>query len=101
MNLQPQQQPAPPAAEAPPALPQWVSEADSLNLQGEHRLLYELLREFHSFDAADKPDKFKYSSWNKWEESVYIYLDSIVSKSGAHCPMWSGKTYLRIPSGTN
>ena len=169
-----QQQPA-----APPALPQWIIEADTLNLQGEHRLLYELLRDFHSFnreqcaklraegysslsdlvnwkykdirslldnlsnrpstrggqqfgdrrikelqalswfltdryrrglsfdlslyreeansyityaeidaeigsdDAADKPDKFKYSSWNKWEESVYIYLDSIVSKSGA------------------
>ena len=179
MNVQPQQQPAPPAAEAPPPLPQWVSEADTLNLQGEHRLLYELLRDFHSFDreqcaklraegysslsdlvnwkykdirsllenlsnrpstrggqqfgdrrikelqalswfltdryrrglsfdlslyreeaseyitfaeidseiandeAADKPEKFKYSSWNKWEESVYIYLDSIVSKSGA------------------
>jgi len=28
--------------------------------------------------AADKPDKFKYSSWNKWEESVYNYLDSII-----------------------
>ena len=25
MNLQPQHQPAPPAAEAPPPLPQWVS----------------------------------------------------------------------------
>ena len=49
MNVQPQRQPAPPAAEAPPPLPQWVSEADTLNLQGEHRLLYELLREFHSF----------------------------------------------------
>jgi len=34
-------------------------------------------------DAADKPDKFKYSSWTKWEESVYIYLDSVVSKNGA------------------
>ena len=34
-------------------------------------------------EAADKPDKFKYSSWNKWEESVYIYLDSVVSKNGA------------------
>jgi len=174
MNVQPQQQPA-----APPALPQWIIDADTLNLQGEHRLLYELLRDFHSFnreqcaklraegysslsdlvnwkykdirsllenlsnrpstrggqqfgdrrikelqalswfltdryrrglsfdlslyreeaseyitfaeidseiandEAADKPEKFKYSSWNKWEESVYIYLDSIVSKSGA------------------
>jgi len=33
-------------------------------------------------EAADKPDKFKYSSWNRWEESVYIYLDSVASKSG-------------------
>ena len=33
--------------------------------------------------AADKPDKFSYSSWNKWEESVYIYLDSIIGKSVA------------------
>jgi len=33
-------------------------------------------------DAADKPGKFKYASWNKWEESVYIYLDSIISKNG-------------------
>ena len=41
MNVQPQQQPA------PPALPQWVIDADTLNLQGEHRLLYELLRDFH------------------------------------------------------
>ena len=34
-------------------------------------------------EAADKPDKFKYVNWSKWEESVYIYLDSIVGKSGA------------------
>jgi len=34
-------------------------------------------------EAADKPEKFKYMNWNKWEESVYIYLDSIVGKSGA------------------
>jgi len=34
-------------------------------------------------EAADKPEKFKYANWNKWEESVYIYLDSIVSKNGA------------------
>jgi len=34
-------------------------------------------------EAADKPEKFKYANWNKWEESVYIYLDSVVSKNGA------------------
>jgi len=34
-------------------------------------------------EAADKPEKFKYANWNKWEESVYIYLDSIISKNGA------------------
>ena len=33
-------------------------------------------------NAADKPDKFKYSNWNKWEESVYIYLNSIITKAG-------------------
>jgi len=157
-----------------------VVELDTLNLQGEHRLLYELLRDFHSFnreecaklraegysslsdlvnwkykeirsllenlsnrpstrggqqfgdrkikglqalswiltdrsrrglsfdldlyrqeaseytsfaeidsekidkdEAADKPEKVKYANWNKWEESVYIYLDSIISKNGA------------------
>ncbi len=25
-------------------------------------------------DTADKPEKFKYSNWIEWEESVYIYL---------------------------
>jgi len=43
----------------------------------------EIDAEIGSDDAVDKPGKFKYASWNKWEESVYIYLDSIVSKSGA------------------
>ena len=33
-------------------------------------------------DAADKPEKFKYSDWNKWEESVYTYLNSIITKAG-------------------
>jgi len=42
-------QPAPPAAAAPP-LPQWEVEANALNLQGGHRLLYELFRDFHSFN---------------------------------------------------
>jgi len=183
MNIQP----APPAqaklvaaaAEAASSLPQWEIEANTLNLQGEHRLLHELLRDFHSFNreqcetlraegysslsdlvnweykdirslleklsnrpaiyggqqfgdrrikelqalswyltdrrlrglsfdlslyrqearkyiffaktdseiaedkAADKPDKFKYALWNKWEDSVYKYLDSIIGYSGA------------------
>jgi len=49
----------------------------------EYIYFAEIDSEIASDDAADKPDKFKYASWNKWEESVYIYLDSIVSKSGA------------------
>ena len=55
MNIQPVP-PAPPAAAAaavaaapPPLLPQWVIETNALNLQGEHRLLHELLRSFHNF----------------------------------------------------
>jgi len=43
----------------------------------------EIDSEIEKDEAADKPDKFKYSSWNRWEESVYIYLDSIISKNGA------------------
>jgi len=43
MNIQP-------APAAPPPLPQWVIEADTLGLQGEHRMLYELLRDIHSFN---------------------------------------------------
>jgi len=43
----------------------------------------EIDSEIEKDEAADKPDKFKYSSWNQWEESVYIYLDSIISKNGA------------------
>ena len=30
-----------------------------------------------------KPGKFKYSEWNQWEESVYLYLNSITSSCGA------------------
>jgi len=30
-----------------------------------------------------KPGKFKYSEWNQWEESVYLYLNSIISSCGA------------------
>jgi len=33
-------------------------------------------------DTAEKPEKFKYSNWIKWEESVYIYLNSIITKAG-------------------
>jgi len=173
MNIQ-----QPPTAAAPPALPQWENEANQLGLQGEHRRLYKLLRDFHGFtreqcvtlrnqgymtlpdlvdweykdvrsllenlsnrptsrggrefgdrrikqlqalawfvtdrdrrgltydmnlyqaelntyikfakidaqigkdDAADKPEKFKYADWNKWEESVHIYLNSIITKAG-------------------
>jgi len=43
----------------------------------------EIDSEIEKDEAADKPDKFKYPSWNRWEESVYIYLDSIISKNGA------------------
>jgi len=55
MNVQPHQQPAPPVAAAAAApqqiqpLPLWETEANTLNLQGEHRLLHQFLREFHSF----------------------------------------------------
>ena len=30
-----------------------------------------------------KPNKFKYSEWNQWEESIYLYLNSITSSCGA------------------
>jgi len=43
----------------------------------------EIDSEIGNNEAAGKPEKFKYMNWNKWEESVYIYLDSIVGKSGA------------------
>jgi len=54
-------QPAPPAQAVPVAaavaaaapnqsLPQWQIEANALNLQGEHRLLHQLLRRFHNFN---------------------------------------------------
>jgi len=43
----------------------------------------EIDSEIDKDETADKPDKFKYANWNKWEESVYIYLNSVVSKSGA------------------
>ena len=55
--------PAPPAQPVPVAaaiqaaapqpnqtLVQWEIEANTLNLQGEHRLLHQLLREFHNFN---------------------------------------------------
>ena len=33
--------------------------------------------------TVTKPGKFKYSEWNQWEESVYLYLNSIRSDCGA------------------
>ncbi len=33
-------------------------------------------------EVADKPEKFKYSNWTKWEESLYIYLNSVITKDG-------------------
>jgi len=32
--------------------------------------------------TADKPEKFEYADWIKWEESVYIYLNSIITNAG-------------------
>ena len=49
----------------------------------EYITFAEIDSEIANDEAADKPEKFQYSSWNKWEEWVHIYLDSIVSKSGA------------------
>ena len=34
-------------------------------------------------ETITKPEKFKYSEWNQWEESVYLYLNSWTSKCGA------------------
>jgi len=75
MNIQPQQQPAPIAqavlvaaavAAAVPnqSLAQWEVEANALNLQGERRLLLELLRNFHNFnrEQCTKLRKEGYSS---------------------------------------
>ena len=33
--------------------------------------------------SITKLEKFKYSEWNQWEESVYVYLNSITSNCGA------------------
>jgi len=49
-------------------------------------LYAEIDSEIGKDEAADKSEKVKYSLWNKWEESVYIYLDSIIGKSGAPLP---------------
>ena len=32
--------------------------------------------------AADKPNEFKYKEWIKWEESVYLYFDSVLGSNG-------------------
>jgi len=47
-----QQPPAVPAQVPPPQphLPTWEAEANALNLQGEHRRIYKLLRDFHGFN---------------------------------------------------
>ena len=34
-------------------------------------------------ESITKPEKFKYSEWTQWEESVYLYLNSLTSKCGA------------------
>ena len=34
-------------------------------------------------ETITKPEKFKYSEWNQWEESVYLYLNSLTSNCGA------------------
>jgi len=55
MNVQPQQQPPIVPAQVPPVQPQlpaWEAEANTLNLQGERRTLFRLLRDFHEFSAA-------------------------------------------------
>ena len=52
MNIQqPPAAPAqmPPAPPVIPNLPTWEIEANQLGLQGEHRRLYKLLRDFHGF----------------------------------------------------
>lgn len=33
--------------------------------------------------AADKPEKFTYKDWITWEESVEVYLESVISSTGA------------------
>jgi len=48
---------------------------------------YISLAEIDSMVAKDeditKPSKFKYNEWNQWEESVYLYLNSLTSNCGA------------------
>ena len=34
-------------------------------------------------ETVNKPEKFEYRNWNQWEELVYLYLDSVISKCGA------------------
>ncbi len=42
---------APPVPPVHPQLPAWEAEANALNLQGERRTLFRLLRGFHEFSA--------------------------------------------------
>jgi len=81
MNIQPVP-PAPPVAAAPPPplLPQWVIEANALNLQGKHRLLHELLRSFHNFtrEQCAKLRAEGYSSLSDLENWKYKEIRSLL-----------------------
>ena len=79
MNIQPVP-PAPPAAAAPPPLPLWETEANTLDLQGQHRLLHQLLREFHSF-SGDQCAKLRadgYSSLSNLVNWKYMEIRSLL-----------------------
>jgi len=58
----------------------------NLNLYKQEAVQYisyaEIDAESSKDEAAEKSAKFKYAQWARWEESVYLYLDSIISKSG-------------------
>ena len=79
MNIQPVP-PAPPAAAAPPPLPLWETEANTLDLQGQHRLLHQLLREFHSFsrDQCAKLRAEGYSSLSNLVNWKYKEIRSLL-----------------------
>ena len=61
--------------------------AVDLDLYCQEADQYISLAEIDSMVAKDesitKPEKFKYSEWNQWEESVYLYLNSLTSTCGA------------------
>ncbi len=61
---------------------------EDLDLYCQQADQYISLAEIDSMVSKDdffitKPGKFKYSEWNQWEESVYLYLNSITSNCGA------------------